>query len=139
MPKKFLLISIIIVLILIGISFNFGYQVGVRKEVEVKEEPLRIWGLEASTVITRQNANAVGEVIEILNQTLTLLANGDALTVQIAGDAIIERAWAIGDDLDIPPPKVVEFQDIKKGNRVGIYIELLPDGNFIGRHIMIFH
>ena len=135
MDKKKTILIAVTTLILAVIVFSFGYQMGARKEVEVREVP-RILGLETSAVIIGQHANAEGEVIEILNQTLILFANGDKLEIPIG-----ERARVItlepGVDERIMEPREIEFKDLKVGDKVEILIELLPDGLFVGRHIRV--
>ena len=133
MPKKILLAgAIIIILILIGISFGYGYWLGAREKV--REVP-RILGLETSAVIKSQHATAEGEIIEILNRILTLTANGDELEIPIGDEARI-IVFEEGVNERIMEPREIEFKDLKIGDKVEVLLELKPDGDFVGIHII---
>ena len=138
MPKKILLAGgVIIVLILSGISFGYGYWLGTKEKV--REVP-RILGLETSAVIKSQHANLEGEIVEITNRTLTLVANGDTLAVPIGEEARV-MAFVLVNETEEGPRfehKEKEFKDIKVGDKVEVLVNLKPDGDFVGVHVVIW-
>jgi len=134
MSKKILFAGagIIITLILIGISFSYGYR------LRVKEES-RILDIETSKVIKVQHALAFGEVTDILNRTLTLIANGDTLAIPIIEGAEV-IAFVLEENVEEGMKferKEMEFKDIKIGDKVEILIRFKPDDYFEGIDVTI--
>jgi len=136
MPKKNLLVAglIVFILVLIGISFGYGYRLG-----EEKPARIQILGLETSKVIRVQHALASGEVIEILDRALTLVANGDTLAIPIIEEVrvttlVLERE--VEEEARVEQ-REIEFKDIKVGDKVDVLIELKPDGYFEGIDVTV--
>jgi hypothetical protein len=141
--KKTVLIGIgVLILILLISSFSYqlgkqaGLMIGAEQEEEEEEELAPITPtLEESKVIQSQWASARGEVTEIKNRTLTLVANGDSLTVPIREGAeliaMIRKDEGVGSE-----PKEIEFKEIKVGDRIVVQMELV-EGSFEGRGVTV--
>jgi len=140
--KKTVLIGIgVLILILLISSFSYqlgkqaGLMIGVEQEEEEEELAPITPTLEESKVIQSQWASARGEVTEIKDRTLTLVANGDSLTVPVREGAeliaMIRKDEGVGSE-----PKEIEFKEIKVGDRIVIQMELV-EGNFEGRGVTV--
>jgi len=129
------------VLILILLISSFSYQLGKRAGLMIGAEqgedaltPTTPF-LEESKVIQSRWASARGEVTEIKDRTLTLVANGDSLTVPIREGAeliaMVRKAEGAGSE-----PKEIEFKEIKVGDKIVVQMELIS-GNFEGKGVTV--
>lgn len=128
---------LILILLISSLSYQLGKQAGLMIGAEQEEEEITpiIPTLEESKVIQSQWASARGEVTEIKDRALTLVANGDSLTVPIMENAeliaMIRKAEGAGSD-----PKEIEFKEIKVGDKIVVQMELV-EGNFEGRGVTV--
>ena len=128
---------LILILLISSFSYQLGKQAGLMIGAEQEEEEITpiIPTLEESKVIQSQWASARGEVTEIKDRALTLVANGDTLTVSVRENAeliaMIRKAEGTGSD-----PKEIEFKEIKVGDKIVVQMELV-EGNFEGRGVTV--
>ena len=131
MRKTVLIIigTLILVLLVISVISTIG-QPKV-KEVELPTEAPAITPAPTETEIA-QWISARGRVNEIKDRMLTLVANGDSLTILIKENAMVKRVEEIG-----PEVKEIEFEEIKIGDEVVVQFEITTEGQFEGGEVFI--
>ena len=141
--KKIKLILIVLgAVILMGLVFSSGYGLGIR-QIKVEQPPA--FELLKSPTVQALNAMVSGEVREIINRTLSLVANGEVLKVPIKEGAeivsfiITEPPAEINEDMIPPEPerKELKFEDIKVGDKVSIVVEVKPTGEIEGINVTV--
>ena len=140
MKKTNLIFVIIGALVLLGLGYSYGYFLGQKEFEETKiEEPLA--NLLESKVIGGIDTVASGEITEIAGHNLTLIKEGDTLTILIGEGVAINRIVP-PEEITIPPQPVkveeIEFGEIKVGDQVDISCLLKADGSLDGRVVTIF-
>jgi len=140
MEKTKLIFIILGVVIIAVIVFSFGYLFGRRETLEdfQIEDPHWFVELQKSNVVLSHHLLLDGEVIEILNRTLTMSAHGDVLTVSIMENARLTTLKQVeGEEIGILEPKEITFQDIKIGDILEITAELISDGYLVGLNVTV--
>lgn len=141
MKKDFLiLITVIGGIILLVLGFNLGSSFVQKKlsQIETKTHPLA--DLLGSKVIKSMDIVASGEIAEISGRNLILAQEEDSLTISIDENSSIQRSILSEETSESPKPvaiEEVEFEDIKKGDKVDISCQLKADGSLEGKVVTI--
>ena len=133
MRKTVLIIigTLILVLLVISVISTIG-QPKV-KEVELPTEAPTVTPAPTETEAAQpQWIPARGRVNKIKDRMLTLVANGDSLTILIKENAMVKRVEEIG-----PEVKEIEFEEIKIGDEVVVQFEITTEGQFEGGEVFI--
>ena len=133
MRKTVLIIigTLILVLLVISVISTIG-QPKV-KEVELPTEAPTVTPAPTETEAAQpQWIPARGRVNKIKDRMLTLVANGDSLTILIKENAAVKRVEEIG-----PEVKEIEFEEIKIGDEVVVQFEITTEGQFEGGEVFI--
>jgi len=138
MLKKDLILGVVIALI-VGVVIGYVLGIGQRKQPVSPQPPEDVITLKKSNVISRYTATANGEVAEILDRTLTLKASGENLKIKLREDVRVDKIVYTGEteeELRKIETNKIEFNDVKVGDKVGIFMEL-ADGEWIGTNITV--
>jgi len=138
MVKKDLILGVVIALI-VGVVIGYVLGIGQRKQPVSPQPPEDVITLKKSNVISRYTATANGEVAEILDRTLTLKASGENLKIKLREDVRVDKIVYTGEteeELRKIETNKIEFNDVKVGDKVGIFMEL-ADGEWIGTNITV--
>lgn len=141
--KKNLIIAIVIFLILgfVGV-YILGEKVFKREtEKSSPQEPSEkirtleeateviqtIKELQKSELITSQSILAKGEVSEILDRAVVLAAQEEKLEIPIEKEANITIPALIREGKKVQEQKEIKFEDIKIGDNLKVFVELVDD------------
>ncbi|MFC1789799.1 hypothetical protein ACFLYY_02380 [Patescibacteria group bacterium] len=136
--QKIILSIFIIIIILIAVSFVVCYNKGTQDSKIVPESGLKsgLTNLENSKVVQSIRATVVGEITNISGLTLTLLEEGDTLSVPLREGAKLVTLVFSEEEGEIvvvePEIKEISFEEIEIGDRVAIQIEFKDNGEIEG-------
>ncbi len=140
MKKINLILGIIIILILFGLGCGFSYFLGKKEIGENKEICPFITLLSSKTIKGDFSTFLTGQVQGISGNSLTLINEGDSLTISIKADAPIYRLMPSEKTAEAPQPtseEDIKIGEIKVGDRANVTCQLKADGILEGTEVAI--
>jgi len=115
-------------IILVASGFGIGYY------YHALNNPDRIEALQKSQVIQTVNAFAAGTLGTIEGRILTIENGKDVMAIPIREQANIARIFPPKDTQQstLPEREPMDFQDLKIGDRINIFIEVSAGGSLEG-------
>ena len=133
-----IVLSVVVVLVILSLGGGAGVLYQTQKDAPQIEKlqalETAVKGLSSKIV---PSVVAFGEVSEIEGRNITLTYNGDSVTVAIKADAQISSFVAPSSG-GTAKQTIVQFGEIKNGDKLSINTKVLPDGQLQGESIMIF-